>query len=167
MAPFLWPQVGTAPWQTATTPLPAKPTKISKLPKLTQVITVSCLVNTAAHFGGVFSYILSNSHYSHTPPFLSFHGPTHSYSPLPPHPTPQFSLIVPLLWNLPNASSLDLLFNSWLPVLSPPAFPRCYLCPRIPPLLTATQEMTLSLSPSQESGPGAWTCDLRRGVFSS
>lgn len=85
MAPFLWLQVGIVHWQAAPIPLPAKPTKISKLPKLTQVTIISCLVNTAAH-SGVFSYILSNSHYFRTPPFLSFHMPTHSQ--LPPILTP-------------------------------------------------------------------------------
>lgn len=127
MAPFLWLQVGTAHWQTAPIPLPAKPTQISKLPKLTQVITISCLVNTACSSLWGFSVTFCPIHIIPTllpsspstrPPILT----------CPSHPTPQFSLIVPLTLESAKCLLPWLPVQFWLPALSPPAFPRCATC---------------------------------------
>lgn len=132
MAPFLWLQVGTAHWQTAPIPLPAKPTKISKLPKLTHVLIVSCLVNTAAHFGGFQLHFVQFTLFPHSS--LPLLPRAYPFLLAPPTQPPQFSLIVPLLWNLPNASSLDFLFNSGfqsflpLPFLGATCAPESHLC---------------------------------------
>lgn len=145
MAPFPWLQVGILHWRTAPILLPARPTKISNLPKLTRVTILSGLVNTAVHFDCFQLLFVQLTLFPHSSLPLSTRtpiSPLSSHHSLPPRIS---SSLFPYSGICQNAPPLTSLFSSGFQVF--PYLPFLgATCPRIPPLLTTAGETPLIIT---------------------